>query len=101
MKFITDRIDFQQKDVFSAFPGLESDFFDLCIVDPPYGASSTKNWNYKSDNKLQGFGGDWKLTSEVWDLLSQNDSFQGTYSWLKELKRVILDTFDLSQFGFC
>ena len=92
MNFIDNNIDFQQKDVFEELPSLKSNFFDLCIVDPPYGASTTKNWNYNSDKKLQGFGGDWKLTSEVWDLLSQNDSFQSTYFWLKELKRVIKPT---------
>jgi DNA modification methylase len=85
-------IDFQQKDVFFFFFSLKSDFFDLCIVDPPYGASTTKKWSYNGDSKMQGYGGDWKLTSEVWDLLSQNDSFQSTYFWLKELKRAIKPT---------
>ena len=27
------------KDVFEGLKGLQSDSFDLCIVDPPYGAS--------------------------------------------------------------
>ena len=92
MKYIDDKINLQQKNVFEELPNFNDNFFDLCIVDPPYGASTTKNWNYSSDKKLQGFGGDWKLTSEVWDLLSQNDSFQSTYFWLKELKRVIKPT---------
>ena len=92
MNAIEKIIDFQQKNVFEALPTFENDFFDLCIVDPPYGASTTKNWNYNGDKKIQGFGGDWKLTSEVWDLLSQNDSFQSTYFWLKELRRVIKPT---------
>jgi len=92
MEYINDKINLQQKDVFEAFPSLQSNYFDLCIVDPPYGASTTKNWSYNGQEKLQGFGGDWKLTSEVWDLLTQNDSFQSTYFWLKELKRVIKPT---------
>jgi len=92
MEYINDKINLQQKDVFEELPNFNDDFFDLCIVDPPYGASTTKSWNYNSDKKLNGFGGDWKLTSEVWDLLSQNDSFQRTYFWLKELKRVIKPT---------
>jgi DNA modification methylase len=92
MHYIDDNINLQQKDVFEELPSLNSNFFDLCIVDPPYGASTTKNWSYNGKEKLQGFGGDWKLTSEVWDLLSQNDSFQSTYFWLKELKRVIKPT---------
>jgi len=92
MKYIYDKINLLQRDVFEELPNFNDNFFDLCIVDPPYGASTTKSWNYNSDNKLQGFGGDWKLTREVWDMLSQNDSFQCTYFWLKELKRVIKPT---------
>lgn len=88
-EYITNDVHLQKVDAFEALPNLDADFFDVCIVDPPYGASSTKHWSYSNSIKLQGFGGDWKLTSEIWDLLSQNDSFQGTYSWLKELKRVI------------
>lgn len=77
------------QDVFEAFKSLDNDSCDLCIVDPPYGASTTKNWNYGASNKIKGFGGDWKLTSESWDLLSQNDSFLSTFNWLKEIKRII------------
>lgn len=80
------------QDLFEGIKLLKDDSCDLCIVDPPYGASSTKNWSYGSDKKIKGFGGDWKLTSEAWDLLSQNDSFLSTFNWLKELKRVIKPT---------
>lgn len=80
------------EDVYIGLKQLQDDSCDLCIVDPPYGASSTKNWSYGSDNKIKGFGGDWKLTSETWDLLSQNDSFTGTLEWLKEIKRIIKPT---------
>lgn len=80
------------EDVFVGLGRLQDDSCDLCIVDPPYGASSTKGWSYGSENKIKGFGGDWKLTSEAWDLLSQNDSFVSTFGWLKELKRVIRPT---------
>lgn len=82
----------KNEDVFEGLKHLEDDSCDVCIVDPPYGASSTKNWSYGSDNKIKGFGGDWKLTSEAWDLLSQNDSFLSTFQWLKELKRIIKPT---------
>lgn len=77
------------KDVLEGLKELPSDSFDLCIVDPPYGASSKHNWNYDKKSKLKGFGGEWNLENEAWDLLSQNESFINTYSWLKELKRVI------------
>ena len=80
------------KDLFKELPLLEDNYFDLCIVDPPYGASSTKKWSYGDKEKLKGFGGEWSLTSEVWDLLTQSDSFTTTYEWLKELKRVVKPT---------
>ena len=86
---IPNSFSLQKEDAFKALPLLPADFFDVCIVDPPYGASTTKNWSYNETKNLKGFGGDWKLTSEMWDLLSQNDLFQGTYEWLKELMRVI------------
>lgn len=89
MEYIKNNIYLYNKDVYEGLSNLQDDTFDLIIVDPPYGASSKKNWSYGGQEKLKGFGGDWKLTSEVWDLLSQNDSFTSTYAWLKELKRVI------------
>lgn len=89
MDFVTDKVHLLHKDVMAGLAELPNDFFDLCIVDPPYGASTTKSWKYDDKEKLEGFGGNWKLTSEAWDLLSQNDSFIGTFAWLKELKRVI------------
>ncbi len=79
-------------DVFDALPVLEGKSMDLCIVDPPYGASSTKKWSYGDNGKQKGFGGDWKITHEIWDLLSQDDSFTYTYNWLKELKRIVKPT---------
>ncbi len=80
------------EDLYLGLERLQDDSCDLCIVDPPYGASTTRNWSYGAENKIKGFGGDWKLTSEAWDLLTQNDSFLSTYQWLKELKRVIKPT---------
>lgn len=77
------------QDVFEGLPKLASDSFDLCIVDPPYGASSKHNWVYGKKERLTGFGGEWNLENEAWDLLTQNDSFLQTYQWLKELKRII------------
>ena len=90
--FETNNAHLYQQDIFEALPLLESNSFDLCIVDPPYGASTKKNWSYGDKKKQEGLGGEWKLTSEVWDLLSQNDSFTNTYVWLKELKRLIKNT---------
>ena len=78
-----------KQDVFEGLKTLDSDSYDLCIVDPPYGASSKHNWDYGKKEKVAGFGGEWNLENEAWDLLSQNDSFLNTFAWLKELKRII------------
>lgn len=78
-----------KQDVIEGLKELESDSFDLCIVDPPYGASSKNSWDYGKKEKIAGFGGAWNLENEAWDLLTQNDSFLSTYTWLKELKRII------------
>lgn len=86
------KIKLSLQDTFNALPQLQEDSFDLIIVDPPYGASTTKKWNYDADAHKKGFGGQWKITNEVWDLLSQDDSFINTYTWLKELKRIVKPT---------
>ena len=71
---------------------LEENSFDLAICDPPYGAASKKKWNYDGEKNVNGFGGDWKLNDEKWDLLTSNENFTMTFSWLKELKRIIKPT---------
>lgn len=64
------------QDMMEGLKSLEQDSFDLCIVDPPYGASSRHNLDYgKNGERLAGFGGEWNLENEAWDLLSQNESF--------------------------
>ena len=78
-----------KQDVFEGLPTLEPNSFDLCIVDPPYGASSRHKWDYGKKEKLKGFGGEWNLENEAWDFLTQNESFLQTYHWLEELKRVV------------
>lgn len=82
----------KQRDIYEALPELEDDFFDLCIADPPYGVSTTNKWSYGDGVKVEGFGGNWKITNEVWDSLTQCESFGSTYVWLKELKRLIKTT---------
>ncbi|HBX49433.1 MAG: DNA methylase [Bacteroidetes bacterium RIFOXYA12_FULL_35_11] len=66
--------------------------FDLAICDPPYGAATSANWNYDSSKKMNGFGGNWKLNNEAWDLLTGNEIFKSSYLWLTELKRLIKPT---------
>lgn len=84
--------DIRLLDAIEGMQTLETNSFDLCIADPPYGASTKATWTYDKDKKMQGFGGNWKLTSELWDLLSQNELFASTFLWLKEVKRLVKPT---------
>lgn len=88
----TENIKLLLQDSILGMAEMPENSFDLCIADPPYGASTKANWQYDSQKKLNGFGGNWKLTSEVWDLLSQNDIFESTFIWLKEVKRLVKPT---------
>jgi site-specific DNA-methyltransferase (adenine-specific) len=81
-----------KKDAIIGLQELEDNSYDLAICDPPYGAASKNNWNYDGDKKVSGFGGNWKLNGEEWDLLTSNHNFTMTFSWLKELKRIIKPT---------
>ena len=81
-----------KKDAIIGLKELEENSFDLAICDPPYGAASKKKWNYDTEKNVNGFGGDWKLNGEEWDLLTSNENFTMTFSWLKELKRIIKPT---------
>lgn len=91
-EFKDDGVHLIKKDAIIGLQELENNSFDLAICDPPYGAASKKNWNYDREKKVSGFGGDWKLNGEEWDLLTLNDNFTMTFSWLKELKRIIKPT---------
>ena len=41
---------------------------------------------------MNGFGGNWQLNNQEWDLLSGNDIFKSTYLWLAQLKRLVKPT---------
>lgn len=71
---------------------MEDNSIDLAICDPPYGAATSANWNYDSAKKINGFGGNWKLNSEEWDLLTGNEIFKSSYLWLNQLKRIVKPT---------
>jgi site-specific DNA-methyltransferase (adenine-specific) len=87
--FITENAELYLQDALEGMSRLADNSIDLAIVDPPYGASTKALWNYDSKHKINGFGGSWKLTQETWDLLGQNENFESTVLWLKELKRVV------------
>jgi site-specific DNA-methyltransferase (adenine-specific) len=91
-KLKTDKVNLIFGDAISGMRNLPDNTFDLAICDPPYGAATEKKWSYDSNNKIEGFGGNWKLNNESWDLLSKNDNFQSTFTWLIELKRLVKPT---------
>jgi site-specific DNA-methyltransferase (adenine-specific) len=92
MEFIEKNIALYLEDAYTGMAKLPDNSYDLAIVDPPYGASTKANWGYDSQKKINGFGGNWKLTSEAWDLLSQNEILEGTLRWLTELQRLVKPT---------
>ena len=92
MFFEEENISLRLEDAVLGMSKFADQSFDLAICDPPYGASSKANWNYDCKKKINGFGGNWKLTSEAWDLLSQNELFESAFIWLKELKRLVKPT---------
>lgn len=91
-KYLTDHIELYLQDAVKGLKELESQSFDLAICDPPYGAATSANWNYDRTKKLEGFGGNWQLNNQEWDLLTGNDLFKGTFLWLSELKRLVKPT---------
>ncbi len=91
-KHTTENFSLILQDAIEGMKAMSDNSFDLCIADPPYGASTKANWNYDEAKKINGFGGNWKLLSENWDLLSGNDNFQSSFLWLSELKRLVKPT---------
>lgn len=91
-KLIKDSFELYLQDALQGMSELPDKSFDLAICDPPYGAASSAKWNYDGDKKINGFGGNWKLNSEEWDLLTGNEIFKSSYQWLSQLKRLVKPT---------
>lgn len=91
-KIVKNSFELYLQDALQGLSKLPDNSFDLAICDPPYGAATSANWNYDSTKKMNGFGGDWKLNTEKWDLLTGNEIFKSTVVWLAELKRLVKPT---------
>ena len=91
-KLIKDSFELYLQDAFEGMSEMEENSVDIAICDPPYGAATSAKWNYDSNKKINGFGGNWKLNNEEWDLLTGNEIFKSSYLWLKELKRLVKPT---------
>ncbi|MEI6049019.1 MAG: site-specific DNA-methyltransferase [Bacteroidota bacterium] len=91
-KLIKDSFELYLQDALQGMSEMSENSFDLAICDPPYGAATSANWNYNSSKKINGFGGNWKLNNEEWDLLTGNEIFKSSYLWLNELKRLVKPT---------
>lgn len=63
--------------------------FDIAIADPPYNVSKGGNWEWNSDAKLSGFGGNWKKVMEQWDDMPLAHYLDFSLAWLSELKRLV------------
>lgn len=91
-KLTKDSYELYMQDALQGLSELPDQSFDLAICDPPYGAATSANWNYDGSKKMEGFGGNWKLNNEEWDLLTGNEIFRTSYIWLSELKRLVKPT---------
>lgn len=91
-ELIKDTFELYLQDALEGMSVMQNNSMDLAICDPPYGAATSAKWNYDSSKKLNGFGGNWKLNNEEWDLLTGNEIFKSSYLWLKELKRLVKPT---------
>jgi len=91
-KLTKDTFELYLQDAIEGMTAMEENSVDLAICDPPYGAATNAKWNYDSNKKINGFGGNWKLNNEEWDLLTGNEIFKSSYLWLKELKRLVKPT---------
>lgn len=69
----------------------EDNCFDACIVDPPYNMSKKKglSWAFSSHVTMQ----------EIWDRFSDEDYFNFSYQWLKEITRITKPNGNLFVFG--
>jgi len=92
IKHTTDKTELILQDALQGLSELNDQSFDLAICDPPYGAATSANWNYDSAKKMNGFGGNWQLNNQEWDLLSGNEIFRSSYLWLTQLKRLVKPT---------
>ena len=68
---------------------IPDNYFDIAIADPPYNVSKGGNWEWNSDAKLSGFGGDWKKVMEQWDDMLLAHYLDFSLAWLSELKRLV------------
>jgi DNA modification methylase len=89
----------KQQDALAGMAELPAQSFDLAIADPPYGASTTATWKLDHGHSLAGLGGAWKLAAHSWDQLCNLEGFEGTIAFLSELKRLDMDSRNLSQRG--
>lgn len=80
-KLIKDSFELYLQVALQGMSELPDKSFDLAICDPPYGAATSAKWNYDGNKKINGFGGNWKLNSEEWDLLTGNEEILLKWSY--------------------
>jgi len=78
-----------QGDCIEVMKQIPDNSFDIAIADPPYNVSKGGNWEWNSDAKLSGFGGNWKKVMEQWDDMPLAHYLDFSLAWLSELKRLV------------
>lgn len=79
-------------DALEALKRIPDRSFDLAVADPPYNLSKGGIWKWDNSVNLPGFGGNWNKVMAEWDNMPLNDYFGFTFSWIRELKRIIKPT---------
>ncbi len=79
-------------DAIAGLTDLPDNSFDLAIIDPPYGASTEKQWGLDADHGLKGMGGKWAQAAHSWDRLNNVDEFGRIVTWLGEVARLVKPT---------
>ncbi|MFX1334008.1 MAG: DNA-methyltransferase [Promethearchaeota archaeon] len=65
---------------------------DIVLTDPPYAISSGNKLSMRNIKKQKGFGGDWNIINEKWDIFSFQDYCRLIENMLKETYRVLKPT---------
>lgn len=79
-------------DAIQGMAEMAEDSIDLAIVDPPYGASTSQSFGLPRGHGLAGFGGEWRIAGHEWDKITGSSSFELTFAYLEQLKRVVKPT---------
>ena len=87
--FETKNTHLELADAFLGMQSFPDNYFDLALIDPPYGASTKASWSLPANHSLNGFGGQWNLANHSWDNITGYEALKFTVILLEEMKRLV------------